>query len=136
MKFEVGQTASVTQRIDEEHVRRFAALMGDDNPVHLDAAFAARTRFGKPIAHGNLAHALVTRILGTKLPGPGTIYLGQTLKFLAPVYFGDVLTAEVKVVAVRADKPILTLETTCRKEDGAEVLRGEAVVLFEEPRSA
>ncbi|MEP6601136.1 MAG: MaoC family dehydratase [Nitrospirota bacterium] len=132
MNILLGSTATLSLQIKDEHIRGFAQLMGDDNPVHLDDEFAARTRFGRRIAHGNLAAAMVSRLLGTKLPGPGTIYLSQSLRFHGPVFPGDVLVATVTVTKIREDKPIITLATVCSKEDGTAVLSGEATVLYEE----
>jgi 3-hydroxybutyryl-CoA dehydratase len=103
---------------------------GDNNPVHLDDAFAATTRFGKRIAHGMLAASLISAALANDLPGPGTVYLSQTLQFKAPVYLGDTVTAIIEVKSVREDKPIATLITTCVNQDNLTVLEGEAVVLY------
>jgi 3-hydroxybutyryl-CoA dehydratase len=93
--------------------------------------FAKKTRFGRPIAHGMWGLSLVSAVLGTKLPGPGTIYLSQTVQFKAPVFAGDTLTAKVKVLEVRQDKPIVKLETTCENQKGELILIGESVVLVE-----
>ena len=103
---------------------------GDHNPVHLDEAYAAKTRFGHPIAHGMLVAGLISAVLGTELPGPGSIYLSQTLHFRAPVYIGDQVTATVEVVAIRPDKPIVTMKTVCTNQSGQIVLEGEAVLLL------
>ena len=126
-----GAGASITKKISAEDVETFANLTGDKNPVHLDEAYARRTRFGKRIAHGMLGASLISTVLGMYLPGPGTIYLSQTLQFLAPVYLDDVLTAEVTVTNVREDKPIITLETRCLNQDDTLVLMGEAKVLVD-----
>jgi 3-hydroxybutyryl-CoA dehydratase len=128
----LGEKASLTRTITESDVQQFAALVGDNNPVHLDEAFAQKTRFGRRIAHGMWGVSLISAVLGTRLPGPGTIYLSQTIQFLGPVYLGDTVTAEVTVVKVRADKPIVTLETLCQNQKGEAVLKGEAVVLVEQ----
>ena len=126
-----GAGASITKKISAEDVETFANLTGDKNPVHLDEAYARSTRFGKRIAHGMLGASLISTVLGMYLPGPGTIYLSQTLQFLAPVYLDDVLTAEVTVTNVREDKPIITLETRCLNQDDTLVLMGEAKVLVD-----
>ena len=131
MKVEVGQTASVTCTITDQMVRDFARLSGDDNSIHLDEEAARRSRFGKRVAHGMLVASLFSQVMGKKLPGYGTIYLSQTLKFKAPVFIGDTVTAEVKVTAVRPDKPIVTLATTARNQNGEVVIEGEAVGLNE-----
>jgi len=107
----------------------FAAITLDTNPVHLDEAYAKTTRFGGRVAHGMLAASLVSAVLGTRLPGPGTIYLSQSLAFKGPVRIGDTLTATATVTAMRADKPIVTLATTVENQRGELVLSGEAVVL-------
>lgn len=125
-----GAKATRTQTITDEMVRTFANLTGDNNPVHLDDAYAATTRFGKRIAHGMIAASLISATLANDLPGPGTVYLSQTLQFKAPVYPGDTVTAIIEVKSVREDKPIATLITTCVNQENVVVLEGEAVVLF------
>ncbi|TMI76777.1 MAG: MaoC family dehydratase [Bacillati bacterium ANGP1] len=129
MRLAVGQRAALSKTITEADIRTFAALTGDHNPLHLDAAFAGRSRFGRPIAHGILVAGVLSAALGTALPGPGAIYLSQTLKFLRPVYSGDTVTATVEVIAYREDKGIVTLRTTCANQAGAPVVEGEAVLL-------
>jgi 3-hydroxybutyryl-CoA dehydratase len=128
----VGDTASLSKTISLKDIEEFAELTGDKNPVHLDDEFAKRTRFGKRIAHGMWGASLISAVLGTRLPGPGTVYLGQTIRFQAPVYVGDTVTATVTVTKVREDRPILTLDTTCTNQDGAVVVSGEAVALWEQ----
>lgn len=128
----VGQTASLTKTITEDDVTLFAEVTGDKNPLHLDEDFAKMTRFGGRIAHGILSAGLISAVLGTKLPGPGSIYLSQSLNFLKPVGFGDTITATVKVVRYREDKGIVILETLCTNQDDVEVLSGQAVMLIEE----
>ena len=125
-----GAKATRTQTITDEMVRTFATLTGDSNPVHLDDEYAATTRFGKRIAHGMLAASLISAALANDLPGPGTVYLSQTLQFKAPVYLGDTVTAIIEVKSAREDKPIATLITTCINQDNVIVLEGEAVVLY------
>ena len=124
-----GDKASRTQTISDEMVRAFAAVTGDINPVHLDDAYAAGTRFGRRIAHGMIAAGLISATLANDLPGPGTVYLSQTLQFKAPVYPGETITATVQVKSVRPDKPIATFSTVCTNQDDKVVLEGEAVVL-------
>jgi 3-hydroxybutyryl-CoA dehydratase len=125
-----GDKASRTTVITDEMIRAFAGLTGDTNPVHLDDAYAAGTRFGRRIAHGMIAASLISTTLANDLPGPGTVYLSQTLQFKAPVYPGDAITTTVEVKNVRADKPVVTLATLCRNQDDTVVLEGEAVVLI------
>jgi acyl dehydratase len=128
----VGDTASLTRSISMDEIGQFAKVSGDVNPVHVDEEFAKKTRFGGRIAHGMWTAALISAVLGTKLPGPGTIYLNQTLAFKGPVQPGEAITATVKVLKVREDKRIVTLETYCENEKGRRILEGEAVVLYEE----
>ena len=129
--FKPGDTASVTRTIAEADVRAFASLSGDTNPVHLDPEHAARTRFGRPIAHGALLGGLISAAIGTRLPGDGAIYLSSSLRFRAPCFVGDTVTATVTVREVRADRPILTLDTRCTSERGETLVTGESVVLYE-----
>jgi 3-hydroxybutyryl-CoA dehydratase len=124
-----GDKAFRTQTISDEMIRSFADLTGDTNPVHLDDVYAAGTRFGRRIAHGMIAAGLISATLANDLPGPGTVYLSQTLQFKGPVYPGDTITATVEVKNVRSDKPIVTLVTTCTNKDNKVVLEGEAIVL-------
>ena len=124
-----GDKVSRTQTISDEMIRSFADLTGDTNPVHLDDAYAAGTRFGRRIAHGMIAAGLISATLANDLPGPGTVYLSQTLQFKAPVYPGDTITATVQVQSARPDKPIVKLATICTNQENKVVLEGEAVVL-------
>jgi 3-hydroxybutyryl-CoA dehydratase len=129
MTLSVGDAAEISRTVTEEDVRAFAELTGDHNPVHLDEEYAAGTRFGRRIAHGMLGASLISAVLANELPGRGTVYLSQTLRFTAPVFLGDTVTARVVVKQVREDKPIVTLETVCTNERGERVVEGEAVVL-------
>jgi acyl dehydratase len=130
-QIKVGDQASLTRTITAEMVVAYADLIGDHNPVHLDEAFAATTRFGHRIAHGMLVAGLISTVLATDLPGPGTVYLSQTLQFKAPVYLGDTITVKVEAIKVREDKPIVTLATVCTNQDGKNVIEGEAVGLVQ-----
>jgi acyl dehydratase len=132
MSLKIGDIASRTKTITDADVQDFARATGDTNPVHLDDAYAAGTRFGRRIAHGMLTGSLISAVLGNDLPGHGAIYLGQEFKFRAPVYLGDTVTATVEVVAYREDKRIATLKTTCTNQDGIVVIEGEAVVIAPE----
>ncbi len=127
--FFVGQTDSLTRTVTAAEVEAFARVTGDVNPVHLDEAYAAETRFHRRIAHGMLVASYISALLGTRFPGPGTIYVSQTLAFLRPVYPGDTLTVEVAVAKYRPDKAILTLTTAIHNQRGEKVLSGEAVCL-------
>ena len=125
---ELGESASITKTITAELVCAFAEISEDVNPMHLDAEFAAGTPFGEPVAHGMLGAGLISAVIGTRLPGPHSIYLGQELRFLAPVRYGDTLTATCQVVHKRDDKPILRLRTTVTNQEDTVVIDGEAVV--------
>lgn len=129
MGVEVGDTASVSKTITQEDIRRFGDLVGDLNPVHFDEALARQSGFGGRVAHGMLAASLISAAIGNHVPGPGSVYLSQTLRFLAPAYPGDTVTARVTVSRIRSDKPIMTLETICVNQHGEQLIEGEAVVL-------
>lgn len=124
---EVGARAEIRRTVTDADIRSFAEATGDTNPVHLDEAYAAGTRFGGRIAHGLLTAGLVSAVLANRLPGPGTVYLSQTLEFKAPVRPGDAVTAEVEVLEVTGRRA--RLATRCRLADGTVVLAGEALVL-------
>ncbi len=128
-EIDVGETATIERTVTAADLQLFAVLSGDLNPQHLDAQFAASTRFQGVIAHGMFGGALISAVLGTRLPGPGTIYLGQTLKFLAPVHIGDVLRVSVTVSAKEANHHRLTLACRCLNQDGKLVIDGEAQVM-------
>lgn len=125
----VGDSASIEHTLTTQDVQLFAVLSGDVNPQHLDAAYAESTRFQGVIAHGMLGGALISAVLGTHLPGPGTIYLGQTLQFLAPVRIGDQLRIGVTVTARDEPNKRLTLACTCTNQDGVIAITGEAKVV-------
>ncbi|HYK84622.1 MAG TPA: MaoC family dehydratase [Ktedonobacteraceae bacterium] len=126
----IGTQAKLSRTITEDDILLFAHISGDYNPIHLDAAYAEKTFFGKRVAHGFLIGSLISAVLGNDLPGPGTIYLGQTLKFLGPIHIGDTVTVTVEVVAIREHKRILTLQTSCTNQHGTLVLSGEATVKY------
>ncbi|MFN3449624.1 MAG: MaoC family dehydratase [Roseococcus sp.] len=126
----VGQTASFSKTITEADILLFAAVSGDTNPVHIDAEAAAASMFKERIAHGMLSASLISTVLGTKLPGPGTVYLGQSLKFRAPVRIGETVTARVTVTALDPARRRATLETVCTVK-GKPVVEGEAQVMVQ-----
>jgi len=126
----IGTQATLSRTISEDDILLFALVSGDHNPIHLDAEYAEKSLFGKRIAHGFLIGSLISAVLGNDMPGPGSIYLGQTLKFLAPIHIGDTVTVTVKVVALREDKRIITLHTDCTNQHGTLVLSGEATVKY------
>jgi acyl dehydratase len=125
---QVGDRVSITKVFTQDEVEHFSELSLDANPIHLNPDYAQGTPFGRPIVHGMLVASLFSGLLGNQLPGEGSIYLGQTLRFIAPVYPGDQVTAIVEVTKVRQDKPIITLQTTCVNAEGITVIEGEAVV--------
>ena len=129
MEYREGQSASITRQVTAEDVEAFAEVSGDTNPVHLDPDYAATTRFGSRIAHGTLAVSYISAVLGTRFPGPGTIYLSQNVSFLKPVFIGDTITATVSVSKYRAEKGVLTLVTECFNQAGDKVVDGQAVCL-------
>lgn len=129
MKFKPGDTASLSRTISDDDIRAFANATGDHNPLHLDEEFAKQTRFGKRIAHGMLSASLISAVIANDLPGQGSIYLGQTLQFVAPVFPGDTVTTRITVTSIREDKPIIKLETICTNQRDEVVIRGEATVL-------
>ncbi len=122
---EIGWTASLERTVTAADIDAFAALSGDVNPVHLDAAYAGTTRFGGRIAHGMLSASIMSALLGTRLPGPPAVYVSQSLRFLAPVRIGDRLIAEVAVTALDRDRGRAWLATRCRVGETL-VLDGEA----------
>jgi 3-hydroxybutyryl-CoA dehydratase len=132
MKIKVGDSASVTKTITEADIQAFGDLTGDHNPLHFDQDHARRTRFRQPISHGMLTGSLFSPIIAHQLPGEGAIYLSQSLKFLAPVYAGDTITATLTVRAVREDKQIITLDGVAKNQRGEVVITGESVVLVED----
>lgn len=127
----VGQSAELAKTVTEADVVLFAGITGDFNPAHVNEVEAAKTRFGGRIAHGMLSAGFVSAVLGTRLPGPGTIYMSQTLRFTAPVRIGDTVTARAEVTEVTPKRRV-RLATTCRTQDGTTVLEGEALVYVPE----
>jgi 3-hydroxybutyryl-CoA dehydratase len=129
MKFNIGDSASISKTITDADIQAFAEVSGDHNPLHLDEEYAAQTRFGRRIAHGMLSASLISAVLANELPGTGSVYLSQSLKFVRPVFLGDTVTARVTVIAIRDDKPIVTLDTICVNQHEETVLKGEATVM-------
>ena len=130
MTLKIGDTFTVQKEVTDELIRKFAEVSGDHNPIHLDEEFAAKTRFGKRIAHGMLGASFISAVLGYKLSENKVVYLSQTLKFTAPVYIGDTVTAKAVVKEIRQDKPILTIETTCENQNGELLITGEAKIMI------
>ena len=127
-QIQVGDQATVSKTISESDVYLYAGITGDLNPAHVNEVYAEQTFFETRIAHGMLSAGFVSALLGMHLPGPGTIYMHQTLSFMAPVKIGDTLTARVEVVEVIAEKNRVRLKTVCENQAGTVVLDGEALV--------
>jgi acyl dehydratase len=123
---QVGERARRSLTLTEQHVETFAALTGDYNPLHFDADFAARTRFGARVVQGGLTTGLLHALVAMDLPGPGSVFLSQQWRFTAPVYIGDTITAEAEVVSVHATKPVTQLRVVVTRQTGEVVLEGEA----------
>ena len=122
----VGDKATRTLTVTAEHVRIYAELTGDRNPLHFDEAFAAGTRFGRLVAQGGLTTGLLHALVAMDLPGPGTVFLSQNWKFTAPVFIGDTITAHAEVLSVHPTKPVTHLAVKVTRQDGETVLEGEA----------
>ena len=124
----IGDTATYTRLITNQEVEAFAAISGDHNPLHLDPDYAATTPFGECIAHGMLTGALISAAIAMQLPGPGSVYLNQSLQFRAPVLLGDTLTVTLEVTEKHGKRPWVTLSCTVENQDGKAVAKGEAQV--------
>src|SRR5947209_7522379 len=120
-EFNEGDTATFAKTITEADILMYAAVSGDTNPVHINAEYAAQTRFGERIAHGMLTAGLISAVIGTKLPGPGAIYMSQSLRFVAPVRLGDTVTATGTITVYDKKKGRMTIETVCRNQHGEDV---------------
>jgi 3-hydroxybutyryl-CoA dehydratase len=123
-----GMSATFTKMVTEADIIKYADISGDTNPVHLDADYAAATMFKERIAHGMLTAGFISAVFGTKLPGPGSIYVNQSLKFRAPVKIGDTVTATVTVTGKVPEKKFVTFSTVCTVNDKP-VLEGEATLM-------
>lgn len=132
----LGDHASLHRTVTDADILSFAEVVGDHNPLHVDDEYAKTTRFHGRIAHGAFAVGLVSSVLGNLLPGPGSVYLSQTARFLKPVRPGDTVTVSVIVTDIKVGKPIVTLCTQCMNQLGELVLDGEAVVLFDDVKEA
>lgn len=130
--FKVGDAAEMCKTVTEEDIFLFAKVTGDQNPVHVSREFAEKTRFGERIAHGMLSAGLISAVIGMKLPGPGCLYLSQTLNFRGPVKIGDEITARVEVAEVISEKR-LRLKTECLNQRSETVLDGEAIIVPPRP---
>lgn len=128
-QFSIGQKASCSKTFTETDVVLFAGLSGDFNPIHVDAEYAKQTKFKKRIAHGLLTSSLISQLLGMRLPGEGSIYLNQTMRFRLPVYIGDTVTASAMIKEINQEKKTITLVTECHNQYKQLVLEGEATLL-------
>lgn len=127
-EFYVGQSGSFSKTLMQSDVYQFAGIVGDFNPVHMNEVEARNSIFGKQVCHGMLTASLISTVIGTVMPGQGSIYLGQTLKFLKPVFFGDTITATVTITDIDKEKGILTLKTEETNQNDVLVVVGEAKV--------
>ncbi|NLB67527.1 MAG: MaoC family dehydratase [Bacteroidales bacterium] len=124
----IGQEERMSAQFSMEKVKAFANITGDFNPIHLDPVYAAQTIFKENIVHGFLVASLFSTILGTKMPGEGSIYVKQNMKFVKPVYIDDTVTAVVSITDINFEKQLVTLNTTCHNQDGVVVIEGDALV--------
>lgn len=127
-ELKIGDFEEFSKTISESDIYMFAGISGDMNPAHIDEPYAAKTFFKGRIAHGILVGSFISTVIGMKMPGPGTIYLEQHYKFLAPVRIGDTITAKVEVVEIKSEKNKVTLQTRCFNQNGVMVIDGTAVV--------
>jgi 3-hydroxybutyryl-CoA dehydratase len=130
MDLKVGDTFSITKEVTDETVRKFAEVSGDFNPIHLDEEFASKTMFKRRIAHGMLGASFISAVLGYKMGDRKVVYLSQTLKFIAPVFIDDTVTAKATVKEIREDKPIVTIECVCENQNGETVITGEGKIMI------
>lgn len=130
MDLKIGDSFSTTREVTDELVRKFAEVSGDYNPIHLDEEFARTTRFGRRIAHGMLSGALISAVLGNEFRERKIVYLSQSLRFTAPVFLGDTVTASATVSKIREERGIVTLDTVCKDQNGQMLVTGEAVVMI------
>jgi 3-hydroxybutyryl-CoA dehydratase len=127
-ELQMGEAAEFSKTISETDVYMFAGVCGDFNPAHVNEHYAQNTPFKSRIAHGMLTASFISTVIGTQLPGPGSVYMQQEVKFLAPVYIGDTITARAEVVELIEEKQRVRLKTTCTNQDGKQVLDGQALV--------
>jgi acyl dehydratase len=126
LSLRVGQTATRTKTITQADLQAYAEITGDFNPLHFDEAFAAGTRFGRLVAQGGITAGMLNALVAMDLPGPGTVFMSQSLTYKAPAYVGDTLTATVEVVSLKPDKPVCQLKFAVTNQDGTVLLEAEA----------
>jgi len=125
LRLSVGQRARRTQTVTAKDVELYAEITGDRNPLHFEPDFAKRTRFGRLVAQGGITAGMLNALVAMDLPGPGTVFMNQSLRYLAPTYLGDTLTAEIEVLSLKPDKPVCQLRATITNQGGTTVLKGE-----------
>lgn len=130
MDIKLGDRFETVREVTDDLIRAFAEVSGDHNPIHLDEDFAAKTRFGKRIAHGMLSGAFISAVLGNEFRERKIVYLSQTMKFVAPTFIGDVITVTGTVTNIRNDRGIVVLETLCTNQNGEITVKGEAAVMI------
>jgi 3-hydroxybutyryl-CoA dehydratase len=128
MSYTIGQSATFSRTITETDIMLFAGISGDYNPIHVDKEYARNTFFQERISHGLLTASFFSRLLGMHLPGPGSVYVSQSLFFTKPVYIGDTITTRGEVIALNPEKRLITVKTTCTNQEGIIVLEGEGVM--------
>ena len=126
MQVSIGQKAKRSIKLTADHVKTFADLSGDDNPLHFDESFVAKTKFKKLVVQGGLTTGLLHALVAMDMPGPGTVFLSQDWKFTSPVFIGDTITAEAEVISKHETKPVTQLKIKVTRQDGETVLEGEA----------
>ena len=126
MNLIVGQRAARSITLTADHVRQYAEITGDYNPLHFDEAFAAKTKFQRRVVQGGLTTGILNALVATDMPGPGTVFMSQNWKFTAPVYIGDTITGEAEVLSVHASKPVTQLKIKITRQTGETVLEGDA----------
>jgi acyl dehydratase len=134
LKLAVGQTATRSSTLTSDHVRKYAEITGDRNPLHFDEAFAARTPFGRLVVHGGLTSGLLNALVAEDMPGPGTVFMSMDLQFIKPVFVDDTITATARVLEVHASKPVCKLAVEIRRQDGEVVLTGTTLCYRMVPR--
>ena len=135
MRLNAGQKATRSITLTDEHVKKYAEISGDHNPLHFDEDFVAQTKFKKLVVQGGLTTGLLHALVAMDMPGPGTVFLSQNWKFTAPVFIGDTIIAEAEVLSVHATKPVTQLKITVMRQDGEVVLDGEAWCYTFQPES-
>lgn len=130
MNIKIGDRFSVSKKITDEVIRAFAEFSGDYNPIHLDDEYAAKTRFGRRIAHGMISGALISAVLGNEFGEKEIVFLSQELKFVKPVFVDDTVTATATVRDIRRDKPVVTIETVCTNQRDEKVVTGEGKIML------